>query len=81
MCASVWLVCETQISTLLLACRTGRIVILEYQPEKNVFEVVHKETFGKSGCRRIVPGAYLAADPKGRALLIGYAASSPYSLA
>ena len=29
------------------------------------------ETFGKSGCRRIVPGQYLAVDPKGRALMIG----------
>lgn len=29
------------------------------------------ETFGKSGCRRIVPGQMLAADPKGRAVMIG----------
>ena len=43
---------------------SGRIVILEYQPSKNVFERVHMETFGKSGCRRIVPGQYLAIDPK-----------------
>ena len=32
---------------------------------------VHQETFGKSGCRRIVPGQYIAADPKGRAAMIG----------
>ena len=32
---------------------------------------VHQETFGKSGCRRIVPGEYLAVDPKGRACMIG----------
>jgi splicing factor 3B subunit 3 len=31
---------------------------------------VHQETFGKSGCRRIVPGQYLATDPKGRAVMI-----------
>ena len=43
---------------------SGRICILEYQPTKNVFERVHIETFGKSGCRRIVPGQYLAIDPK-----------------
>ncbi|KAF2295949.1 hypothetical protein GH714_035293 [Hevea brasiliensis] len=30
-----------------------------------------KETFGKSGCRRIVPGQFLAIDPKGRAVMIG----------
>ena len=50
---------------------SGRIVILEYNPVKDVFEKVHQETFGRSGCRRIVPGQYLAVDPKGRALLIG----------
>ena len=46
---------------------SGRIVILEYMPSKNIFERVHMETFGKSGCRRIVPGQYLAIDPKGKA--------------
>ena len=30
-----------------------------------------QETFGKSGCRRIVPGQYLATDPKGRATMLG----------
>ncbi|XP_077297281.1 splicing factor 3b subunit 3 isoform X1 [Arctopsyche grandis] len=49
----------------------GRIVILEYIPSKNILEKVHQETFGKSGCRRIVPGQYLAIDPKGRAVMIG----------
>ncbi|XP_046397462.1 splicing factor 3B subunit 3 isoform X1 [Ischnura elegans] len=50
---------------------SGRIVILEYIPQKNFFDKVHQETFGKSGCRRIVPGQYLAIDPKGRAVMIG----------
>ncbi|XP_067652800.1 splicing factor 3B subunit 3 [Haliotis asinina] len=50
---------------------SGRIVILEYIPSKNIFERIHQETFGKSGCRRIVPGQYLAVDPKGRAVMIG----------
>ncbi|XKL63223.1 hypothetical protein PGB90_005587 [Kerria lacca] len=50
---------------------SGRIVILEYNPSKNTLEKVHQETFGKSGCRRIVPGQYLAVDPKGRAVMIG----------
>ncbi|KAK9154221.1 hypothetical protein Sjap_001701 [Stephania japonica] len=49
---------------------SGRIVILEYNKEKNVFDKIHQETFGKSGCRRIVPGQYLAVDPKGRAVMI-----------
>lgn len=50
---------------------SGRIVILEYHASKNMFEKVHQETFGKSGCRRIVPGQFLAVDPKGRAVMIG----------
>lgn len=31
---------------------------------------VHQETFGKSGCRRLVPGQLLTCDPKGRACMI-----------
>lgn len=31
------------------------------------------ETFGKSGVRRVIPGQYLAVDPKGRACLIASA--------
>ncbi|CAD7082885.1 unnamed protein product [Hermetia illucens] len=50
---------------------SGRINILEYNPAKNTLDKVHQETFGKSGCRRIVPGQYLAIDPKGRAVMIG----------
>ncbi|KAF2295939.1 hypothetical protein GH714_035240 [Hevea brasiliensis] len=50
---------------------SGRIVILEYNKERNVFDKIHQETFGKSGCRRIVPGQFLAIDPKGRAVMIG----------
>lgn len=44
---------------------------MEFNAEKRCFERVHQETYGKTGCRRIIPGQYLAADPKGRAILIG----------
>ncbi|WAR13629.1 LOW QUALITY PROTEIN: SF3B3-like protein [Mya arenaria] len=56
---------------LVVGSDSGRIVILEYLAQKNAFEKVHQETFGKSGCRRIVPGQFLAVDPKGRAVMIG----------
>ncbi|KAF8331909.1 CPSF A subunit region-domain-containing protein [Cantharellus anzutake] len=49
----------------------GRIVILEYDAKNNAFNKLQQETFGKSGARRIVPGQYLAVDPKGRAVMIG----------
>ena len=39
-------------------------------PAKNAFSRLHLETFGKSGIRRVIPGQYLAVDPKGRACLI-----------
>ncbi len=56
---------------IILAGDSGRIVILEYNKDRNVFAKIHQETFGKSGCRRIVPGQYLAVDPRGRACMIG----------
>lgn len=48
---------------------SGRIAILEYK-ESEGFVQVHLETFGRSGCRRIVPGQFLAVDPRGRAVMI-----------
>ena len=56
---------------LVIGSDSGRIVILEYDQVKKRFVKIHQETYGKTGCRRIVPGEYLAADPKGRVLLIG----------
>uniref|UniRef100_A0A0E0JVA8 DNA damage-binding protein 1 n=1 Tax=Oryza punctata TaxID=4537 RepID=A0A0E0JVA8_ORYPU len=55
---------------LVVGSDSGRLVILEYSPDRNRLDKVHQETFGKSGCRRIVPGQLLAVDPKGRALCI-----------
>ena len=49
---------------------SGRLVILQYSKDKAAFVKVHQETFGKSGCRRIVPGQFLAVDPKGRACMV-----------
>ncbi|KAF2104355.1 pre-mRNA-splicing factor rse1 [Rhizodiscina lignyota] len=58
------------IDFLIVGSDSGRITILEYKPEKNTFKRVHLETFGKSGIRRVVPGQYLATDPKGRACMM-----------
>jgi splicing factor 3B subunit 3 len=49
---------------------SGRIVILDYDPKISSFVKLHQETFGKSGARRIVPGQYLATDPKGRSVMV-----------
>lgn len=55
---------------IILATDSGRIAIVEYLPAQNRFSRIHLETFGKSGIRRVIPGQFLAADPKGRACLI-----------
>ncbi|CAM9268447.1 unnamed protein product [Chrysoparadoxa australica] len=49
---------------------SGKLSIVEYNPEANELVQVHLETFGRTACRRIVPGQYLAADPAGRALMV-----------
>jgi splicing factor 3B subunit 3 len=49
---------------------SGTISIVEYDNTGNCWKVVHCEVFGRTGCRRAIPGEYLAADPKGRAIMI-----------
>src|SRR4051794_25326218 len=56
---------------IIITSDSGRITIVEYVPAQNKFNRLHLETFGKSGVRRVIPGQYLAVDPKGRACLIG----------
>jgi splicing factor 3B subunit 3 len=41
---------------LIIGSDSGKTVILEYDAVKNRFVKTHEETFGKTGCRRIVPG-------------------------
>ena len=55
---------------LVVASDSGRIVVLDYNATNDRFEVQHCETYGKSGCRRVVAGEYLAGDPKGRAFMV-----------
>jgi splicing factor 3B subunit 3 len=55
---------------ILVGSDSGRIALLEYLPDEHRFTRVHLETFGKSGVRRVIPGQYLAADPKGRACMV-----------
>ena len=53
-----------------LTSDSGKLSILEYLESVNDFKILHQETFGKSGIRRIIPGLHLATDPKGRSLMI-----------
>ena len=61
---------EIILDYIIVGSDSGRIAILEYLPAQNRFSRIHLETFGKSGIRRVIPGQYLAVDPKGRACLI-----------
>lgn len=58
---------------ILVASDSGRITVMKYDSEKNRFERIHLETFGKSGIRRTIPGQYLAADPRGRCCMFASA--------
>jgi len=61
---------DLYIDYMIVGSDSGRITILEYIPAQNRFNRIHLETFGKSGVRRVIPGQYLAVDPKGRACMI-----------
>lgn len=56
---------------LLIGSDSGKMSISEFDPELNDWKIVHCEVFGKTGCRRIVPGQLLAVDPKGRSIMVG----------
>lgn len=63
----------TPCDLLIVTSDAGRIALLQYIPEKNRFERIHLETYGKSGIRRTIPGMYLAVDPRGRCCMLGSA--------
>ncbi|XRB19624.1 splicing factor 3B subunit 3 [Pseudoscourfieldia marina] len=53
---------------LVVGSDSGRVAILEYEGAK--FKRAHVETFGRPGCRRVVPGQFVVSDPQGRAVMI-----------
>ena len=60
---------------LVIGSDSGKISICEFDENHNGtnghWKVLKCETFGRTGCRRVIPGQYLACDPKGRAIMIG----------
>lgn len=69
-CMSAFRLAGSSKDYIIVGSDSGRITILEYIPQTNKFNRLHLETFGKSGVRRVIPGQFLACDPKGRACLI-----------
>lgn len=51
-----------------VASDSGAVSVLDFEHGKT--HIYHCETYGKTGCRRSTPGAYVAADPAGRAILV-----------
>lgn len=57
---------------LILSSDSGRLSILEFEMHPTPhFASLYQETYGKTGARRMVPGQWLAADPKGRSVMVG----------
>ena len=50
---------------------SGKLVIFEVDSDKGKFKRINQEIYGKTGCRRLTPGEYLAIDNKSRAIMIG----------
>lgn len=55
---------------LVVGSDSGKIVFLDFSLVLNRFERVHAEAYGKSGCRRVIAGQYVASDPRGRAVML-----------
>ena len=56
---------------LIITSDSGKISVAEFDAAVNEWKVVQCETYGRSGCRRVVVGQYLATDPQGRAVMLG----------
>jgi splicing factor 3B subunit 3 len=50
---------------------SGKLIIFEVDINKKKFIRINQEIYGKTGCRRLTPGEYLAIDNKSRAIMIG----------
>ncbi|GAB7361892.1 hypothetical protein MBLNU230_g1930t1 [Neophaeotheca triangularis] len=63
-------IASTERDTLVITTDSGKITCLQYDADNNTLKIVSQETYGKSGIRRVIPGQYLAADPRGRCFMI-----------
>jgi splicing factor 3B subunit 3 len=61
---------QSNVDYLIVGSDSGSIAVLRFDEASRAFVQVHNEVFGKTGCRRIVPGQYLACDPHGRSVMI-----------
>lgn len=55
---------------LVVTSDSGSLTVLSPDVLSATFRQVHCEPFGRSGCRRVVPGQFLTCEPRGRACMI-----------
>ncbi|KAJ2055539.1 pre-mRNA-splicing factor rse1 [Coemansia sp. S146] len=55
---------------IVLASDSGAIAVLEFNAKNRRFVTVQYHEFGRTGLRRLVAGQYVAADPRGRAVMV-----------
>jgi len=67
-CCSVVRLSGEKRDVLAIGADGGALSVIDFEGGKA--KILHCVTFGKTGCRRGTPGQYLAADPKGRAVMI-----------
>ncbi|KAJ1797712.1 pre-mRNA-splicing factor rse1 [Coemansia sp. RSA 2399] len=49
---------------------TGAMALIEYDAGAGKFRMAQHHEFGRTGLRRLIAGQYVAADPRGRALMV-----------
>jgi splicing factor 3B subunit 3 len=64
---------------LLVTSDAGSLALLSFSAATRSFTRVRVENFGRTGCRRVVPGHFLAADPKGRACMVAAVERSKFA--
>ncbi len=55
---------------LVVSSDSGRVAVLQFKRESGGWAVVHLETYGKTGVRRVTPGQVIAREPHGRAFMV-----------
>ncbi|KAJ1952981.1 pre-mRNA-splicing factor rse1, partial [Linderina pennispora] len=54
-----------------LGSDTGAAAVLEFDAKEGRFKTLQYHEYGRTGLRRIIPGQYVASDPRGRAVMVG----------
>jgi len=59
-----------KIDNIVIGSDSGKLIILHFDTNRNQFIQNNQVIYGKTGCRRIVPGQLIAKDLRGRSIMI-----------